>query len=76
MWPYTQDESNWLAADDQPWTTRTRPTIAEIELAARRYRAEVIGGWIAAAFTALGRRLRAIRDPAAAPPPRNAVGAD
>lgn len=83
MWPYTHDESNWLtvvAALESTQPTPVRPpSLAELEVAARRYRARVVAGWIRSAFLGLRRLARAALyrgrkiDGA---PPKNAVGAD
>lgn len=82
MWPYTHDESNWLTVVAVLDSTRPRelrpPSIAELEVAARRYRARVVAGWLRSAFAGLRRLARAeIRSRSFdAKPPKNAVGAD
>ena len=82
MWPYTNDESNWLAVIAVLETSRPRPldppSLAELEHAARRYRARVIAGWLKSAFLGLRRLVRAARhrrSRAQAKPPGNVVGA-
>jgi hypothetical protein len=72
MWPYTNDESNWLEVVAVIDATRShpadRPSIAELERAARRYRARVIGEWLRSAFLALRELIRrALHRPAAKP---------
>lgn len=75
MWPYTNDESHWLTGDPA-----SRPvSLAEMEVAARRYRARVIAGWIRSGFHALRRTALAVlyrRRAIGNKPPPNAVGAD
>lgn len=83
MWPYTHDESNWLAVVDVLETTRPRPldppSLAEIERAARRYRARVIAGWLKDAARGAVRLVRSTlrrRRTEAKPPPGGVVTAD
>ncbi|MBM3547527.1 MAG: hypothetical protein FJX54_11270 [Alphaproteobacteria bacterium] len=57
MWPYTNDESNWLDLVEVMKAT-PRPTVAELELAARRYRSRVIAGWLRSGFFALRTLVR------------------
>lgn len=84
MWPYTHDESNWLAVVDVLESARARPldppSLAEIERAARRYRARVIAGWLKDAFRGAGRLVRAAlyrrRRTERKPPPGVVVAAD
>lgn len=74
MWPYTHDESHWLTSGPTP-----RPIpLYELEIIARRYRAQVIAGWIRSGFLALRRMARAQLHSRSidAKPPKNAVGAD
>jgi len=75
MWPYTHDESHWLTSDPA-----ARPVpLYELEIAARRYRARVIAGWLRSAFFGLRRTARAALyrgRKVDGPPPKNAVGAD
>jgi hypothetical protein len=58
MWPYTNDESNWLDAFALDEALGRRLTVAELELAARRYRARVIAGWLRRGFFALRHAAR------------------
>jgi hypothetical protein len=62
MWPYTHDESNWLAAVAVDERTGPRGldhhSIFAIERAARRYRAQVIAGMLASAAVGLWRFVR------------------
>lgn len=82
MWPYTHDESDWLAVIDVLESTRPHPyppSLAEIERAARRYRARVIAGWLKSAFHGAGRLVRSAlhrgrTEPK--PPPGGVVTAD
>ena len=83
MWPYTHDESNWLTVVAVLDTTQPRqvrpPSLAEMEVAARRYRARVVAGWIRGAFHGLRRMARAALYRGRkidGTPPKNAVGAD
>lgn len=82
MWPYTHDESNWLAVIDVLGSTRPHPyppTVAEIERAARRYRARVIAGWMKSAFRSVRRFARSALHRGRAepkPPPGGVVTAD
>jgi hypothetical protein len=67
MWPYTHDESNWLAAiavDEKTGPRGLHPhSLLAIERAARRYRAEMIAGMLASAATGLWRLVRRLRRP-------------
>ena len=82
MWPYTHDESNWLAVIDALESTRPPPyppTVAEIERAARRYRSRVIAGWLKSSFRSLRRLVRSALHRGRAqpkPPPGGVVTAD
>ncbi len=83
MWPYTHDESNWLAVVAVLEPTQPRPldppSLAEIERAARRYRARVIAGWLKSAFRSTGRLVRSTLHRGRAepkPPPGGVVTAD
>ena len=62
MWPYTHDETNWLAVIAVLESTHPRhpnpPSIAELEFAARRYRSRVIADGLKSAFRGLGRIVR------------------
>lgn len=83
MWPYTHDESNWLAVVAVLETTRPRPldppSIAEIEHAARRLRSQMIAGWLKSGFRGAYRLVRSAlhrRRAEAKPPPGGVVTAD
>lgn len=58
MWPYTNDESNWLEVVAVMEATRRPLTVAEIERAARRERARMIAAWIKSGVVALREVLR------------------
>lgn len=80
MWPYTHDESNWLAVVAVLQSAQPRPldppSIAEIERAARRYRSRVISGWLRSGFRSVGRLVRSAlhrRRTEPKPPPAGGV---
>ena len=60
MWPYTNDESSWLAAALETSDGRAPDphSLFALELAARRYRAQVIAGLLSNAARGLWRLLR------------------